>query len=123
MSEILIEPIKSMMELVTTAASDLCNSGKASLQSVGEETSFDLKITLFQDENTMAIYLKNNNEVYYKKVVSLSDFDSELDAQTMLYGTLLTELLSTYAVILHTMKHYKIPLNTESVPEPLPNEG
>jgi hypothetical protein len=113
MSEILIEPIKSMLDVVAGASTELCNSGKSSIPVIGDvETPFALNITLHKDENTMAIYLKNDKEVYYKKVVSINDYDSELDAETVLYGAMLTELMSTYAAVIYTMKQFKMPILT-----------
>lgn len=99
MSEILITPIKSMLDLAATAATELCNSNATSIPSFNKDFKFDITVTHHEDDDTVAVYIKNDGKVMYQKVVEISDFEDKFEAEQVVYGALMTELLSTYVIV------------------------
>ena len=112
MSEILITPIKSMLDLAATAATELCNSNATSIPSFNKDFKFDITVTHHEDDDTVAVYIKDNGVIVYQKLVNISDFEDKFEAEQVVYGALMTELLSTYVVVSTAFAQIKSPIPT-----------
>ena len=94
MSEILTEPVKTMIEKACEAASALLRSG--SLE--GIDHRIEIKEHRFED--VITLYLTYNGDIVFKRVWQMTDPDGDFnDARAILYGSLLTEMLATYSVV------------------------
>jgi hypothetical protein len=93
MSEILIEPVKAMMEKACEAASHLLRSADPN------GTDYNITITETNFEGGTAIYMKFNDKVIFQRIWQSTDDDDYTDISTVLYGSLLTEMIATFAVV------------------------
>lgn len=90
MSDIMIEPVKAMLEKACEAASQMISKHD------GKETTVEIEEYKFED--TITLYLKCNNKVMFKHIWKMNEATDELDARLLMYGTLMTELLSVFCI-------------------------
>lgn len=90
--DLLIEPVKNMLNTSCKAAAEMIKTHQGS----SEE---EITVVEVEDEDYVALYVKRNGVPIYKKTIPISEGDDILEARTVLYGSLLTELVSLYAIV------------------------
>lgn len=93
MSEILVEPVKVILDKACEAASQLLRMADK------DGTDYNITITETTFDKGMAIYMKFNDQVIFRRVWQYTDEDEQLDVKAVLYGSLLTEMIATFAVV------------------------
>jgi hypothetical protein len=98
---ILIEPVKIMLDKACEAASSLLRESDPG----GVDHRFELIEE--QYDNTLVLYMKYNGDVAYKKIWNLEgDMDLD-DARSILYGSMLVEMIATFGIVSTQAKKVK----------------
>lgn len=93
MNEILVEPVKTMLDKACEAASQLLRSADRN------GTDYHITINEVKIDNGWAVYMKLNDKVLFRRIWQATSEDDDLDVRTVLYGSLLTEMIATFAVV------------------------
>lgn len=88
--DILIEPVKTMLDRGCQAASTL-------LSPVVPDTKIEILEETYN--NTMTLYLRYNGTNVFKRVWTAENMEDLNDVRTVLYGSLMTELIATFCVV------------------------
>jgi hypothetical protein len=94
-----IEPIKDTLEKACRAATEL-------IKSAGREA--DIQLVEYKIDDTVSLYLKYNGEIVYKKtwVTSVDELTVD-EAREVLFGSLLTELVATFCIIVTEHRQFQ----------------
>lgn len=93
--DILVEPVKTMLEKACEATSNLLTEfeGKEHIVEIAE----------YKFEDTVTLYLKCNGDIIYKKVWQMENESDLADTRAMLFGSLITEIMGVFVIAIKQM--------------------
>lgn len=97
--DILVEPVKTMLEKACEATSNLLTEfeGKEHIVEIAE----------YKFEDTVTLYLKCNGDIIYKKVWQMENESDLADTRAMLFGSLITEIMGVFVIAVRQMSKNK----------------
>jgi hypothetical protein len=99
--DILIEPVKTILEKAAEAASSLLRSSDPN----GIDHVIEIKEIVHDKLHVLQV--RYNGKVVYQRQLEITDVDDQLDASAVVYGSFLTEMIATFAIVSSESKKRK----------------